>query len=130
VLLFAVMFLGDISMGAQRWLDLGVVRFQPSEIMKLAVPLACAWFLHERPLPPSFTSLAIVGVAIGLPTLLIAGDLDFNYILTRHEGLSEDLPNAFAAIIEGTAHLPNLDAPREYNQLMSGFARRHLPAAA
>jgi rod shape determining protein RodA len=70
LLLFLVMFLGDISMGAQRWLDLGVVRFQPSEIMKLAVPLACAWFLHERPLPPSFASLAIVGVAIGLPALL------------------------------------------------------------
>ena len=54
VLLVAVMFTGDIAMGAQRWLDLGVVRFQPSEIMKLAVPLACAWYLHERPLPPSF----------------------------------------------------------------------------
>jgi rod shape determining protein RodA len=81
VLLFAVMFLGDISMGAQRWLDLGVVRFQPSEIMKLAVPLACAWFLHERPLPPSFTSLAIVGVAIGLPTLLIAEQPDLGTAL-------------------------------------------------
>src|ERR1044072_1354115 len=68
VLLFAVMFLGDISMGAQRWLDLGVVRFQPSEIMKLAVPLACAWYLHERPLPPRLVSLALVGIAIGLPT--------------------------------------------------------------
>ena len=81
VLLFAVMFLGDISMGAQRWLDLGVVRFQPSEIMKLAVPLACAWFLHERPLPPSFTSLAIVGIAIGLPTLLIAEQPDLGTAL-------------------------------------------------
>jgi len=81
VLLFAVMFLGDISMGAQRWLDLGVVRFQPSEIMKLAVPLACAWYLHERPLPPSLLSLAIVGVAIGVPTLLIAEQPDLGTAL-------------------------------------------------
>ena len=81
LLLFLVMFLADISMGAQRWLDLGVVRFQPSEIMKLAVPLACAWFLHERPLPPSFASLAIVGVAIGLPTLLIAEQPDLGTAL-------------------------------------------------
>ena len=81
VLLFLVMFLGDISMGAQRWLDLGVVRFQPSEIMKLAVPLGCAWYLHERPLPPSFTSLAIVAVAIGLPTLLIAEQPDLGTAL-------------------------------------------------
>ena len=81
LLLFLVMFLGDISMGAQRWLDLGVVRFQPSEIMKLAVPLACAWFLHERPLPPSFASLAIVGIAIGLPTLLIAEQPDLGTAL-------------------------------------------------
>jgi rod shape determining protein RodA len=75
-LLLAVMFIGDVSMGAQRWLDLGVVRFQPSEVMKLAVPLACAWFLHERPLPPSFTSLAVVGAGILLPTLIIAEQPD------------------------------------------------------
>jgi rod shape determining protein RodA len=75
-LLFTVMFAGDVSMGAQRWLDLGVVRFQPSEIMKLAVPLACAWYLHERPLPPSMLSLAIVGIGIGVPTLLIAEQPD------------------------------------------------------
>jgi rod shape determining protein RodA len=81
VLLFIVMFVGDVSMGAQRWLDLGVVRFQPSEIMKLAVPLACAWFLHERPLPPSMLSLAIVGVAIGVPTLLIAEQPDLGTAL-------------------------------------------------
>lgn len=81
VLLFAVMFLGDVTMGAQRWLDLGVVRFQPSEIMKLAVPLACAWYLHERPLPPSFTSLAIVGLGILIPTLVIAEQPDLGTAL-------------------------------------------------
>ena len=81
VLLFIVMFVGDVTMGAQRWLDLGVVRFQPSEIMKLAVPLACAWFLHERPLPPSMVSLAIVGAAIGVPTLLIAEQPDLGTAL-------------------------------------------------
>jgi len=81
VLLLIVMIKGDISMGAQRWLDLGVVRFQPSEIMKLAVPLACAWFLHERPLPPSALSLLIVMVAIVVPTLLIAEQPDLGTAL-------------------------------------------------
>src|SRR5688572_7197744 len=81
ILLLAVMFTGDIAMGAQRWLDLGFVRFQPSELMKLAVPLACAWFLHERPLPPSLTLLLVVGLAIGIPTLLIAEQPDLGTAL-------------------------------------------------
>ncbi len=54
VLLIIVDVTGYIGKGAQRWLDLGFIRFQPSEIMKLAVPMLCAWYLHERPLPPSF----------------------------------------------------------------------------
>jgi pimeloyl-ACP methyl ester carboxylesterase len=58
---------------------------------------------------------------IATPTLLIAGELDFNYILTRHEGLSEDLPNAFATIIEGTGHLPNLERPDLFDSLLLEF---------
>jgi rod shape determining protein RodA len=75
------MFIGDVSMGAQRWLDLGVVRFQPSEIMKLAVPLACAWFLHDRPLPPDFLTLCVLAIAILVPTLLIAEQPDLGTAL-------------------------------------------------
>ncbi len=75
-LLLVVMVTGDIAMGAQRWLDLGFIRFQPSEILKIAVPLACAWYLNDRPLPPSFTSLMIVGAAILVPTLIIAEQPD------------------------------------------------------
>ena len=80
-LLLAVMFTGDVAMGAQRWLDLGVVRFQPSEMMKLAVPLACAWYLHERALPPSFVSLLVLVAGIGVPTLLIAEQPDLGTAL-------------------------------------------------
>jgi rod shape determining protein RodA len=76
VLLLMVMLTGDIAMGAQRWLDLGIVRFQPSEAMKLAVPLACAWWLHERALPPSLLSITVLAVAILVPTILIAEQPD------------------------------------------------------
>lgn len=81
LLLFAVMITGDVAMGAQRWLNLGFVRFQPSEMMKLAVPLACAWFLHERALPPRLLTLIILAAAIGLPTLLIAEQPDLGTAL-------------------------------------------------
>ena len=57
-LLIVVAAFGHIGLGAQRWLSIGFVRFQPSELMKLAVPMMCAWYLHERPLPPSFTLAA------------------------------------------------------------------------
>jgi rod shape determining protein RodA len=68
VLLVIVDVTGHIGKGAQRWLDLKFIRFQPSEIMKLAVPMTCAWWLHERALPPSWTSLAALAVFICIPT--------------------------------------------------------------
>jgi rod shape determining protein RodA len=71
LLLFVVAGMGVIGKGAQRWLDLGLVRFQPSEIMKLAVPMMCAWYLHERPLPPSPLSLVLLAALILIPTGLV-----------------------------------------------------------
>ena len=44
ILLIAVELFGDISKGAQRWLNLGFIRIQPSEIMKISMPLMLAWF--------------------------------------------------------------------------------------
>jgi rod shape determining protein RodA len=81
MLLVAVAVKGDVSMGAQRWLDLGIVRFQPSEMMKIAVPLACAWYLHERPLPPDLRSVLVLGVAVLVPALLIAEQPDLGTAL-------------------------------------------------
>ncbi len=81
LLLVAVAIKGDVSMGAQRWLDLGVVRFQPSEMLKIAVPLACAWYLHDRPLPPDLRSLLVLGAAVLVPALLIAEQPDLGTAL-------------------------------------------------
>ncbi len=70
VLLLVVEIVGDFGKGAQRWLDLGVIRFQPSEIMKLALPMLCAWYLHDRGLPPKpmtmLALLAFIIVPVGL----------------------------------------------------------------
>lgn len=81
LLLFMVMLVGEVSMGAQRWLDLGIVRFQPSEMMKIAVPLACAWYLKDRPLPPSLLSVLVLMTAIVVPTVLIAEQPDLGTAL-------------------------------------------------
>lgn len=71
VLLALTLALGSHAKGAQRWLDLGVVRFQPAELMKLAMPLATAALLHSRPLPPNLRTVVTTFALIGIPTGLI-----------------------------------------------------------
>jgi rod shape determining protein RodA len=80
-LLVVVAVAGDVGKGAQRWLDLGVVRFQPSEILKLAVPMMCAWYLHQRPLPPAPRDVAVVLAIVLVPVLLIAEQPDLGTAL-------------------------------------------------
>lgn len=88
-LLVAVMVIGKIGKGAQRWLDLGVFRFQPSEIMKLAVPMMAAWFFDRKPIPIDTKSLLIAAVIIFFPALLIAKQPDLGTaIMVVFAGLS------------------------------------------
>ena len=76
ILLILVLVAGDMGKGAQRWLDLGFIRFQPSEMMKLATPMMMAWFLSEKPLPPTLKTLLFAAVLLLLPTFLIAKQPD------------------------------------------------------
>jgi rod shape determining protein RodA len=81
LLLVMVLVAGEMGKGAQRWLDLGFVRFQPSEIMKLAVPMMAAWYLMDRPLPPRLTELAALLLICLLPAALIARQPDLGTAL-------------------------------------------------
>lgn len=76
LLLLAVMFFGEVGKGAQRWLDLGVFRFQPSEVMKLGVPMMVAWYLSEHSMPPDGRRIFFTLIMIMTPVLLIAKQPD------------------------------------------------------
>ncbi len=80
VLLVLVLIKGDVGQGARRWLDIGI-RFQPSEAMKLAVPMMAAWYLHDRQIPPKLGQLVTIAVMIIVPTLLIAKQPDLGTAL-------------------------------------------------
>ena len=76
LMLIAVLLFGDIGKGAQRWLDLGFVRFQPSEAMKLAVPMMIAWYISKFTMPPTLSQIVIAFVLVVVPTILIAKQPD------------------------------------------------------
>ncbi len=81
IMLVAVLVMGEIGKGAQRWLDLGVLRFQPSELMKLAVPTATAAFLARMSLPPRFWPVVFTGLIFVIPAVLVAKQPDLGTAL-------------------------------------------------
>ncbi|HEY5623011.1 MAG TPA: rod shape-determining protein RodA, partial [Gammaproteobacteria bacterium] len=113
-LLVLVLFHGTVGQGAQRWLDLGIVRFQPSELLKLAVPMMVAFYMHERSLPPTFPQLLVVLVMVLVPAVLIARQPDLGTALLvvaagglaiLLAGISVKVISAFAVLGVGSAPL-------------------------
>ncbi len=81
LLLVAVLLFGDIGKGAQRWLDLGIFRFQPSELMKIMVPMMVAWYLSAKPIPPRLPHVLVALVLVILPAGLIVVQPDLGTAL-------------------------------------------------
>lgn len=79
--LVAATWVFGVGRGAQRWLDFGIVRFQPSEIMKLAVPMMVAWYLHPRVLPPNSRNILMALLIMAAPAFLIARQPDLGTAL-------------------------------------------------
>ncbi len=76
LMLVGVIAFGEVGKGAQRWLDLGFIRFQPSEFMKLAMPMMVASYLSNKVLPVGWKDLVISAGLVLVPVLLIAKQPD------------------------------------------------------
>ena len=114
-LLISVALFGEIRNGARRWLNLGFTTIQPSEIMKLAVPLALAWYFHRREEGLRWRDYVIAGLLLALPfglvmrqpdlgTAMLIGAAGFFVIFLA--GLSWKI--IVSAAVAGAASLPFL----------------------
>ena len=80
-LLIAVALFGDVVNGARRWLNLGVIRIQPSEIMKIAMPLMLAWYFHKHEATLRLRQYFVASLLLLVPVLLIARQPDLGTAL-------------------------------------------------
>lgn len=128
VLLVCVLLFGHIGKGAQRWLDLGFMKFQPSEVMKLAVPMAIAWFISSHNLPPRLHHLLIGFLMCAIPTLLIAQQPDLGTaILIATAGIFVlFLAGMSWKLIAVVAALVSAFAPILWMFLMHDYQRRRV----
>ena len=80
-LLLGVALAGEVVNGARRWLSLGVVRFQPSEMMKIVMPMMLAWYFHRREGAIRLRDFAFAGVLLAVPVLMVARQPDLGTAL-------------------------------------------------
>ncbi len=71
LLLVAVALFGDVSKGARRWLNLGATRIQPSELLKIGVPLMLAWYFQQRESVLAYKDYGVAAIILAIPTVLI-----------------------------------------------------------
>jgi rod shape determining protein RodA len=112
-LLVAVALAGDIVNGARRWLNLGFARFQPSEMMKLALPLMLAWYFHTNESTLRLRQYIVAGLLLAVPVGLILRQPDLGtaalvgtagFFVIYFAGMSWRVMGGFAAV--GAAVLP------------------------
>jgi rod shape determining protein RodA len=82
VLLIAVLLVGQTQKGAQRWINFGVFLFQPSEMMKIVIPMMLAWYFSNRELPPKLRDLFLAALIILIPVALAAKEPDLGTAIT------------------------------------------------
>jgi rod shape determining protein RodA len=128
IMLLGVLFFGVVGKGAQRWLDLGIIRFQPSEVMKLAVPLMIAWYISKFNLPPRTRNIAVGFIIVFIPTILIAKQPDLGTsLLVASSGIfALFLSGMTWRLISVISIMASLFAPIMWIFLMQGYQKQRV----
>jgi len=126
--LLCVELFGYTAKGSTRWIDLGFTKFQPSEMMKLAVPMAVAWYMAKEAIPPRYRDVVLGFVICLVPTLLIAKQPDLGTsILIAMSGIFVlFLCGMSWRIIALVAVLLAAFIPLHWNFLMQDYQKRRV----
>ncbi len=127
LLLVAVALFGEVVNGARRWLDLGFTRIQPSELMRLAVPLMIAWYLHQKQESMHSLDYAVAIGLLGLPVLLILRqpDLGTSLLIAASGFFVIYLGGLSLRVLAAAAALGALAAPFAWH-LLHDYQRRRI----
>ncbi len=128
LLLIAVLGVGIVSKGARRWLGAGGLSFQPSEIMKLALPMMLAWYFARVPLPPKLRQLALAFVLILVPAALIARQPDLGTaILVFGSGFAVlFLAGMYWRVLATLAVLAAVTIPYVWTHFLHGYQQKRI----
>jgi len=128
LMLVAVLLFGHVGKGAQRWLDLGFMKFQPSEVMKLIVPIMIAWFISQENLPVKISTIIFAFILVLMPTLLIAKqpDLGTSLLIASSGIFVIFLAGASWKLIGICAGLASAFAPILWMFLMKDYQRQRV----
>ena len=128
LMLIAVLLFGHVGKGAQRWLDLGFMKFQPSEVMKLIVPIMIAWFISQENLPVKISTIIYALILVLIPTLLIARqpDLGTSLLIASSGIFAIFLAGASWKLIGVFAGLGSAFAPVLWMFLMKDYQRQRV----
>ncbi len=127
LLLMAVALFGEVVNGARRWLDLGIFRIQPSELMRLAVPLMLAWYLHQRQESMRSRDYAVAFALLLLPVVLILRqpDLGTSLLIAASGFFVLYLGGLSLRLLGGVTALALVAAPFAWN-LLHDYQRRRI----
>ncbi|EOR07992.1 rod shape-determining protein RodA [Acinetobacter genomosp. 15BJ] len=127
--LIAVMVFGEVRMGAQRWIDIpGFGSVQPSEFMKIGMPMMVAWFLSRKALPPSFSQVILSLLLIVVPFLLIAEQPDLGTsLLVLASGIFVLFLSGLSwKLIAGAAGVAGVIIPIAWEFLLHDYQRQRV----
>lgn len=127
--LIAVIFFGETRLGAQRWIDIpGIGSVQPSEFMKIGMPMMIAWFLSRKTLPPSIPQIIYSSILIVIPFLIIAEqpDLGTSALILASGVFVLFLSGLPWWIIGGTATLAGVFIPIAWEFLLHDYQKQRV----
>ncbi|MDD5389367.1 MAG: rod shape-determining protein RodA [Gallionellaceae bacterium] len=128
ILLLGVALFGIVVNGSRRWLELGVTRIQPSELMRLAVPMMLAWYLHYKQETLRARDFAIAGLLLALPVGFIAKqpDLGTSLLITASGFYVLFLGGLSWKVIIGAAVAAGAALPVAWNYLLHDYQQKRV----